>query len=65
MSHCRSCKAEITWVETPNGKQTPIEPDGMTHWARCPQARQWKKGEVAIQESFLDPAPPKPKEYPE
>lgn len=66
MSHCRSCNAEITWMETPNGKRTPVNSDGVTHWATCPQARQWG-GKTATQEDFLDMAAPKPetREYPQ
>jgi hypothetical protein len=58
-SMCRSCGAAITWRTTvPNNKPMPFtgdpEPVEQTrycdvmsaadsHWATCPQAKQWKR----------------------
>ncbi|MFB2878697.1 hypothetical protein [Floridanema aerugineum] len=42
-STCEACKARVNWVKTPNGKYTPINLDGSTHWATCPDAKRFKK----------------------
>lgn len=39
----KACCAVINWVKTANGKFTPINPDGSTHWATCPEAKKFKK----------------------
>ena len=41
--HCRSCGAEVLWCITPAGKKAPINRDGTSHFADCPQARDWRK----------------------
>lgn len=55
---CRSCKAEVYWVDGPNGKRvivsaavgvgglppTDTEPGhGVSHFADCPQAAEWRR----------------------
>ena len=40
---CRSCGAAIRWVETRTGKRMPMDPDGTTHFATCPQSRSWSR----------------------
>lgn len=40
---CRSCKADIMWATTPAGKPSPLNPDGTSHFATCPQADSWRK----------------------
>jgi hypothetical protein len=40
---CRSCGAEVLWVETKRGKRAPLNADGTSHFANCPQADQWRK----------------------
>lgn len=57
-SRCASCGAEIRWQRTPAGHATPINPDGTTHWATCPQARDWRKRHAPV------PKPLPPKETP-
>ena len=42
-SQCRSCKAPILWVETKNAKRAPLNPDGVNHFATCPQSSSWRK----------------------
>ena len=42
-SKCRSCGATIFWVETKNGKKMPINADGVSHFATCPQAETWRR----------------------
>lgn len=40
---CRSCRAEVLWCFTPSGKKAPINRDGSSHFATCPQADAWRK----------------------
>lgn len=40
---CRSCQAMVLWCWTPNGKKAPIDRDGKSHFATCPQADAWRK----------------------
>jgi hypothetical protein len=40
---CRSCGAEILWAVTPKGKRAPLNRDGTSHFANCPQADSWRK----------------------
>jgi hypothetical protein len=40
---CRSCGASILWCWTPNGKKAPIDRDGKSHFATCPQADAWRR----------------------
>lgn len=42
-ARCRSCSALICWVRTPHGKRMPIDPDGTSHFATCPQADAWRR----------------------
>lgn len=56
-SKCRSCGAEIKWLETESGKKIPVDaetvvdegatifdPDQMkSHFATCPDAGKWRK----------------------
>lgn len=43
VSQCKACGAVIQWVKTEKGKFTPINSDGSTHWATCPEANRFKK----------------------
>jgi len=40
---CRSCRALVTWVKTEKGKWMPVDPDGTSHFATCPNANDWRK----------------------
>ena len=56
MAVCRSCGAEIVWIETKAGHQTPCDPDLLTivtewgvvtrgrtcHFATCPDGETWR-----------------------
>ena len=41
---CRSCGAEILWALTPRGRKAPLNRDGTSHFATCPQSLDWRKG---------------------
>lgn len=59
MAKCKSCGADIVWIETVNGKKMPcnsekttiVTEDGKTiighipHWATCPNAGTHRKRE--------------------
>lgn len=40
---CRSCDATIHWIVTPAGRRMPVNPDGTSHFATCPNAEQHRK----------------------
>lgn len=40
---CRSCHADVLWCVTPAGKRAPVNRDGTSHFANCPQAAAWRK----------------------
>lgn len=40
---CRSCAAPVLWCITPAGRRAPVDPDGTSHFATCPEATQWRK----------------------
>lgn len=47
-SECRSCKAPISWWETPQGKKIPLQPEGSlhefeAHFAHCPHASDHRR----------------------
>lgn len=38
LQDCRSCRAPIHWIVTAAGKRMPVNPDGTSHFADCPNA---------------------------
>jgi hypothetical protein len=40
---CRSCGARILWIFSKDRKLMPYDPDGVTHFATCPDAKEWSK----------------------
>jgi len=40
---CRGCGAEIYWVHTKNMKKMPVTIKGLSHFADCPQAKDFRK----------------------
>ena len=51
-SKCRSCQAEIWWVKTKNGKNVPVNADGICHYETCTEKRP-----VPVQTSASDDVP--------
>lgn len=37
---CSSCAAIIYWVVMSTGKKMPVDPDGTSHFATCPNAAE-------------------------
>ena len=42
-SKCKSCGATVYWIKTFKGKNMPVNPDGVSHFATCKQADKWRK----------------------
>jgi hypothetical protein len=40
---CAGCKATIYWIVTLKGKKMPVNPDGTSHFATCPQAATFRR----------------------
>lgn len=41
--NCKSCKAELAWYETPNGKAIPLDEGTLLpHWTTCPDADKYR-----------------------
>lgn len=40
---CKSCEATIYWIETVNRRRMPVNPDGTSHFATCPNADRHRK----------------------
>ena len=38
-----SCEAVILWCKTPRGRSAPLNPDGTSHFANCPDAPGFRK----------------------
>jgi len=43
VGRCRSCGAGVLWCTTPAGRRAPVDPDGISHFATCPQSNTWRK----------------------
>jgi len=43
LGRCRSCGTPVYWIRTKAGRFMPVEPDGVSHFARCRQASNWRR----------------------
>ena len=43
VGRCRSCRAPVLWALTPAGKWNPLDADGTSHFATCPQAAEHRR----------------------
>lgn len=41
---CRGCGAAVAWIRTKAGRSMPVDADGTSHFATCPQAAQFRRG---------------------
>lgn len=42
---CRSehCRAQVLWARTPAGRMMPLDRDGSSHFATCPDAARFRR----------------------
>lgn len=40
---CRGCKQLMVWAVTPAGKKAPLNRDGTSHFATCPDAGRFRR----------------------
>lgn len=40
---CSGCHSMIYWVVTKKGKRAPFDPSGISHFATCPKAGDFKR----------------------
>jgi hypothetical protein len=52
--YCKACGQPIRWIKTQSGKSTPIDPDGMTHWATCTDAERFKSDYAKVKKALFD-----------
>jgi len=58
---CRSCRALVLFIRaTRSGKSSPIDPDGKSHFATCPDAPHWRARHRAVARRAVTPAPAEP-----
>lgn len=41
--HCRTCHARIVWIVTEAGRKMPVNLDGVSHFATCKHAKEWRR----------------------
>lgn len=41
---CRGCREPIAWSRTPAGRSAPLDRDGTSHFATCPEADRFRAG---------------------
>jgi hypothetical protein len=42
VSVCRGCREPISWARTPAGRTAPLDRDGGSHFATCPEADRFR-----------------------
>jgi hypothetical protein len=41
---CRSCHATVIWLQSDKSRKfSPFNPDGVNHFASCPDATAWRR----------------------
>lgn len=43
LGHCKACDAPMAWCTTKAGKRAPLNADGTSHFATCPDAQRFRK----------------------
>lgn len=46
VAHCKACFAPMLWVLTTKGNRAPLNPDGTSHFASCPEAERFRRKRV-------------------
>jgi hypothetical protein len=39
---CRGCRQAISWARTRSGRLSPLDRDGISHFATCPEAERFR-----------------------
>ena len=47
IAHCRGCGAPISWARTPSGRSAPLDRDGTSHFATCPDADRFRRSQLS------------------
>jgi hypothetical protein len=42
-ARCRGCGVVVMWTITPRDRRMPIDRDGTSHFATCPEASRFRK----------------------
>jgi hypothetical protein len=42
-TECRGCKALVYWIHTAKGKVMPVNADGVSHFATCEKAAEFRR----------------------
>ena len=51
---CLACNRPIVWKRTVNGKWTPEDPDGKTHWATCSEREKFERFRSAVRSKNVE-----------
>jgi len=43
MGTCSTCGDRMVWCISPKGRRAPMNPDGTSHFATCPQAGEHRR----------------------
>lgn len=43
IAECSTCHADMAWCITPKGNSSPLNRDGISHFATCPQAADHRR----------------------
>jgi hypothetical protein len=43
VARCRGCHQLIAWARTPSGRSAPLDRDGVSHFATCPDAARFRR----------------------
>lgn len=47
IGHCRGCGSPISWARTPADRSAPLDRDGVSHFATCPDADKFRRSLAA------------------
>jgi hypothetical protein len=47
------CGARVAWLKSIAGILTPVNQDGLSHFATCPQAPSWRRPRASREEAAL------------
>jgi hypothetical protein len=43
LARCQGCGQPIAWARTPAGRSAPLDRDGVSHFATCPEADRFRR----------------------